>query len=74
MQQAGRRVPLNVAMDAAKEMVGALRSVPGCVRCAYAGSLRRMRETIGDVDILAAADEARGPLMAAFTALPHVPT
>jgi DNA polymerase (family X) len=74
MEQAGQRVPLNVAMDTATAMVAAIGSVPGCVRCAYAGSLRRMRETIGDVDILAAAREASDarPLMDAFTALPGV--
>jgi len=74
MEQAALRVPLNVAMDTATAMVAAIGSVPGCVRCAYAGSLRRMRETIGDVDILAAADEASDApaLMAAFTALPDV--
>jgi len=74
MEQAALRVPLNVAMDTATAMVGAIGSVPGCVRCAYAGSLRRMRETIGDVDILAAANEASDApaLMAAFTALPDV--
>jgi DNA polymerase (family 10) len=30
----------------------------GCTRCAYAGSLRRMRETIGDIDVLAAAEQS----------------
>src|SRR6266702_237426 len=74
MEQAGRRVPLNVAMDTATAVIAAIGSVPGCARCAYAGSLRRMRETIGDVDILAAARAAGDarPLMAAFTALPDV--
>jgi DNA polymerase (family X) len=74
MEQAALRVPLNVAMDTATAMVAAIGSVPGCVRCAYAGSLRRMRETIGDVDILAAANDASDApaLMAAFTALPDV--
>ena len=52
-------------------MVAALSAVSGCQRCAYAGSLRRMRETIGDVDILAAADDS-APLMAAFIAQPGV--
>jgi DNA polymerase (family 10) len=69
MEQAARRVPLNVAMDTATAMVAAISAVEGCARCCYAGSLRRMRETIGDVDILAATADA-GPLMAAFTALP----
>ena len=69
-RQGRERVPLDVAMRTATTMVAALSAVPGCQRCAYAGSLRRMRETIGDVDILAAADSA--PLMAAFTAQPDV--
>jgi DNA polymerase (family X) len=71
MQQAGDRVHLNVAMDLAEEILAELSSVTGCLRCTYAGSLRRYRETIGDVDILvAAADSA--PVMAAFRDLSYV--
>ena len=66
-RQGRERVLLDVALRTATEMVAALAAVPGCQRCAYAGSLRRWRETIGDVDILAAAEDS-GPLMAAFTA------
>jgi hypothetical protein len=58
-------------MDLAEDVVSALSGVTGCRRCAYAGSLRRLRETIGDIDILAAAKES-GPLMRAFTELPYV--
>jgi DNA polymerase (family 10) len=74
MEQAGQRVSLNVAMDTAEARVAAIGAVTGCARCAYAGSLRRMRETIGDVDILAAAQDPQDarPLMAAFTALRDV--
>ena len=70
-RQGRERVLLDVASHAATTMVAALSAVPGCQRCAYAGSLRRMRETIGDVDILAAADDS-APLMAAFIAQPDV--
>jgi DNA polymerase (family 10) len=70
-RQGRERVLLDVAMHTATAMVGALSAVPGCQRCAYAGSLRRMRETIGDVDILAAAQDS-APLMAAFIAQPEV--
>jgi DNA polymerase (family X) len=69
-RQGRERVLLDVAMHTATMMVAALSAVPGCQRCAYAGSLRRWRETIGDVDILAAADDS-APLMAAFTAQPE---
>jgi DNA polymerase (family 10) len=60
------RVLLNVAMDTATGIVDAL--TPLTERVAYAGSLRRMRETIGDVDILATAtsDEQATRVMAAF--------
>ena len=70
-RQGRERVLLDVAMHTATAMVGALSAVPGCQRCAYAGSLRRMRDTIGDVDILAAAQDS-APLMAAFIAQPEV--
>ncbi|HYA49710.1 MAG TPA: DNA polymerase/3'-5' exonuclease PolX, partial [Streptosporangiaceae bacterium] len=71
MQKAGQRVRLDVAMDLAEEITAALSPVPGCQRVSYAGSLRRMRDTVGDIDILAtAADSAQ--LMAAFSSLPIV--
>ncbi|TJZ57122.1 DNA polymerase/3'-5' exonuclease PolX [Streptomyces piniterrae] len=69
MQAAGDRVPINVAMEVAEEIVAELSALSGCVSCAYAGSLRRMRETIGDVDILVAAGRS-APFMDAFTRLP----
>ena len=60
------RVLLNVALSTATDIVGALRDA--AVRVEYAGSLRRWRETIGDVDILATAeDDAHAErIMAAF--------
>ncbi len=65
------RVLISDATAVAEEIVAAMRAVPGCVQADYAGSLRRMRETIGDVDILTAAKDS-APLMAAFVALPLV--
>ncbi|REF01127.1 DNA polymerase/3'-5' exonuclease PolX [Thermomonospora umbrina] len=71
MRRAGDRVLVDTAMGLASDIVAALSRVDGCRRCVYAGSLRRMRETIGDLDVLAASDDP-GPIMAAFTALPQV--
>jgi DNA polymerase (family 10) len=71
MQAAGERVLISTAMELAEEFVGALKEVRGVRRCAYAGSLRRMRETIGDIDILVTSDKA-APIMEAFVELPHV--
>jgi DNA polymerase (family 10) len=71
MQQSGSRVLISVAMDLAEEIVAELTAVRGCRQCAYAGSLRRMAETIGDIDILAASAEPE-PIMDAFTGLSYV--
>jgi DNA polymerase (family 10) len=60
------RVLVSVAMEVAETLLERLRSMPGARRAAYAGSLRRMAETIGDVDLLVASD-APDPVMEAFT-------
>ncbi|MFJ9607528.1 DNA polymerase/3'-5' exonuclease PolX [Kitasatospora sp. NPDC101176] len=71
MRQSGGRSLLDAATELAEQLVAALSAVPGCTRCAYAGSLRRMRETVGDIDVLATAGDS-APLMAALTGLPYV--
>jgi DNA polymerase (family 10) len=48
-----------------------LRGFPGVVAADVAGSVRRRRDTVGDLDFVAAADPA-APVVAAFTALPEV--
>jgi DNA polymerase (family X) len=69
IRRSAGRIRIDTAMDLAAELIARLSAGPGCTRCAYAGSLRRMRDTIGDVDILAvAADPAA--LMTAFRELP----
>ncbi|MEU4211784.1 DNA polymerase/3'-5' exonuclease PolX [Streptomyces sp. NPDC026206] len=70
MQKAGGRILLSSAMGVAEQVVRELSSVSGCEGCAYAGSLRRMRETIGDIDVLVAAARS-GPFMEAFSSLPY---
>jgi len=67
----GQRVRLNVASDVAERIEAAIGAMPGCQRCAHAGSLRRFAETIGDIDILAAASES-GPLMERLVEMPGV--
>jgi DNA polymerase (family X) len=71
MQQSGGRVQLGVALDLAQEIVAELSALTACATCTYAGSLRRMVETIGDVDILVASTDP-GPVMEAFRELPYV--
>jgi DNA polymerase (family X) len=70
LERAGDRVLLNVAAEMAEAVIDAVGSLPGCQKIARAGSLRRARESIGDVDVLAAAEDS-APLMAALTAMPE---
>jgi DNA polymerase (family 10) len=70
LASAGDRVLLNVAAETAAAVIEAVGAMPGCQRIAPAGSLRRARESIGDVDVLAAAEDS-APLMAALTAMPE---
>jgi DNA polymerase (family 10) len=72
LRDASDRVMVNVALDLAEQLLGELGSLKGVRRSAYAGSLRRMAETIGDVDLLVAAGEKDAPrIMDAFVGL-HV--
>jgi DNA polymerase (family 10) len=73
MQQSGDRVQLGVALDLAEELLGELSALRQVKRAAYAGSLRRMAETIGDIDLLAASDKPV-PVMNAFTSSAYVET
>jgi DNA polymerase (family 10) len=65
------RIPLGQALPEGMEIVEALRSCPGVERVELAGSTRRRRETIGDLDLLVAAAAAQ-PVMDRFVALPRV--
>jgi len=48
-----QRVPLGFALSSAEEVAQMLQSCNDVIRVSIAGSARRMKETIGDVDILA---------------------
>ena len=60
---------MNAALDVAESLLAELTAMKQVRRAAFAGSLRRMRETIGDVDLLVASDSA-APIMDAFVGLP----
>ncbi|GAB2903097.1 DNA polymerase/3'-5' exonuclease PolX [Streptomyces mayteni] len=71
MRAAGGRILLGEALRIAEETVAGLVAATGVERCEYAGSVRRMKETIGDIDVLVAArDEDAEAIMRAFTELP----
>jgi DNA polymerase (family X) len=65
------RLPIERALPLARSIVGALRSVRSVREVALAGSLRRARETVGDLDILVTADEPES-VFDAFSKLPEV--
>ena len=65
------RIPLGRAYPLAQQIIAALTGIPGVSAAQAAGSLRRMRSTVGDLDILVATREP-GPVMDAFTTLPGV--
>ena len=65
------RIPLGTAWELARALLEPLRELPGVVQAAPAGSLRRMRETVGDLDLLVAAEDPE-PVMARFRSLPQV--
>jgi DNA polymerase (family 10) len=70
-EQGQQRLALGLAMPLAESLVAAMKKVKGVKDAAYAGSLRRGRDTVGDLDILVAATDS-GPATKAFTTLPGV--
>jgi DNA polymerase (family X) len=72
LRESSDRVLVSVALDLAESLLAELQGLKGVKRSAYAGSLRRMAETIGDVDLLVAASEKDAPtIMEAFANLPQ---
>ncbi|MFN8471941.1 MAG: DNA polymerase/3'-5' exonuclease PolX [Anaerolineae bacterium] len=64
------RVMLANALPIATSLVDALLQAPGVLAADMAGSLRRRKETVGDIDILCAAHDT-APIVAYFTKLPQ---
>jgi len=54
-----RRLPFDEAARQAGPLVAYLRDTPGVSEVVVAGSLRRKRETVGDLDILVVSSDAR---------------
>jgi DNA polymerase (family 10) len=63
------RMLLGEALPVAKGIIESIE--PKVERISVAGSLRRMKETVGDIDILAVSDNPKG-VMDAFSNLPQV--
>ncbi|MCB0170813.1 MAG: DNA polymerase/3'-5' exonuclease PolX [Anaerolineae bacterium] len=65
------RVHLGIAWPLARQVMAVLDNLPDALKVEVAGSLRRMRETIGDLDFLVATENPRS-IMAAFKDLADV--
>lgn len=71
LKQSKGRMNLGTAFPIARRVVEALRRETGSQRIEWAGSLRRMKESIGDIDILATGPR-REEILRTFTLLPDV--
>jgi len=70
-ERAGRRIPIDRATRLAEDVVAWMKQGPPAERISPAGSLRRRRESVGDLDILAASDGG-SELVEHFTRYPGV--
>ena len=64
------RMLLGRALPLGRDLVRALERVPGVQQVTLAGSARRMKETVGDLDVLVAAAKPEA-VMRAFVGLPE---
>lgn len=71
LERAGERVPIGIAYPIASRIVSSLSRLDTVGEVSFAGSLRRMSETVGDIDILASSS-APGPVIESFTSLDTV--
>ncbi|MEW6034047.1 MAG: DNA polymerase/3'-5' exonuclease PolX [Chloroflexota bacterium] len=71
LRRKDRRIPIGEALPLVDEILETLRRIPGVRNLTPAGSLRRFRETIGDIDVMGTADNPEA-VTRAFTALPLV--
>lgn len=71
LRRHGERIHVDVALDTAVSIVEEIRAACEVDEIAYAGSLRRMRDTIGDLDILVATGDG-APVMDAFVGMERV--
>jgi DNA polymerase (family 10) len=71
LRQSGERIALGVAIPIFDEIVAEFKKRAKVQKILPAGSLRRMKETIGDIDILVTGHDGR-KIIKAFTELPQV--
>ncbi len=73
LKRGRERMTLAQAMQVADEFIGALKKLSEVKRISVAGSLRRQKETVRDIDILVISKKPK-KIMDVFTGLPDVAT
>lgn len=71
MERSSGRRPLAEILPYAEEIVATLSKVKGVKHCTYAGSIRRKKSTVGDIDLLATSSHPER-VMDAFVSHPLV--
>ena len=71
LERAQERISLYEALTLAEKVIAYLRQAPGLGQISPAGSLRRMKETVGDIDILASGGDGAS-IIRYFTRFPKV--
>ena len=71
MRRKDQRIPIGQALPIVEDILNSLSSLRGVKNMTSAGSLRRFRETVGDIDIMGTADNPE-KVISEFVALPVV--
>jgi len=71
LRRKDQRIPLGQALPIVEDILAALRHLPGVKNLMPAGSLRRFRETVGDIDLMGTADVPEEVILS-FVSLPQV--
>jgi len=71
LRRKDQRIPIGEALPVVEEISARLSQLPGLKNLAPAGSLRRFKETVGDIDLMGTADNAT-EIIQAFVSLPQV--
>jgi DNA polymerase (family 10) len=71
LRRKDQRIPIGEALPVVDEVFGALRTLPGVKNLTAAGSLRRFKETVGDIDLMGTANNPE-EVIDAFVNLPQI--
>ncbi len=71
LRRKDQRIPIGEALPVVEEILHTLSGLPGVRNVTSAGSLRRFRETVGDIDLMGTADSPER-VITTFVSLPQI--